>query len=109
MFNLEVGMKQIFETELDDSDISNLASFFKAVSDETRLRILMTLLLSRELCVCDLASILSLTKSAVSHQLSQLKLKKLITCRRDGAYMYYSLSDKHVEKVLKIAFEHIKE
>lgn len=94
---------------INTEDIAMLASFFKAVGDETRLRIVMTLLSKNELCVCALAEELSMTKSAVSHQLAQLKLKKLITCRRQGAHMFYSLSDEHVEKVLRIAFEHIKE
>ena len=102
-------MKQIFETELDDSDISNLASFFKAVSDETRLRILMTLLLSRELCVCDLASSLSLTKSAVSHQLRILKSSKLVKFHKVGNTVYYSLDDNHIKEIFEKGYEHINE
>lgn len=95
--------------QLSDSDTYiALATLFKLFGDGTRVRILHALAL-QELCVCDLAALLGLTKSAVSHQLKSLRLARLVKFRRDGQIVYYSLADDHVKKILDMGFEHIRE
>ena len=78
------------------------------LSLSSRIRILHALL-PGELCVCDLAALLGLTKSAVSHQLKALRLGNLVKFRREGQVVYYSLSDEHVEEILQMGFDHIRE
>lgn len=86
----------------------SLATLYKMFGDGTRVQILHALEL-HELCVCDLAALLGLTKSAVSHQLKSLRLARLVKYRRDGQIIYYSLADDHVKKILDMGFEHITE
>ena len=90
------------------SEYMDLAALFKMFSDPTRVKILHALEL-HELCVCDLAALLGLTKSAVSHQLKSLRLARLVKYRRDGQNVYYSLADDHVKKILDMGYEHISE
>ncbi len=85
-----------------------LASLFKMFGDGTRVRILHALEQS-ELCVCDLAALLGLTKSAVSHQLKALRLANLVKFRREAQTVYYSLADDHVKAILDTGFEHLHE
>lgn len=85
-----------------------LASLYKMFADGTRLRILHALE-QHEMCVCDLAVLLGVTKSAVSHQLKSLRLANLVKCRREGQIVHYSLSDDHVKRILDIGLEHIHE
>ena len=85
-----------------------LASLYKMFGDPTRIRILHALL-QIELCVCDLAALLGLTKSAVSHQLKALRLANLVKFRREGQVIFYSLADEHVKDILNLGFEHIRE
>ena len=92
----------------DDSVISGMADFFKVFGDPTRVRIL-TALRRRELCVCDIAYVLGMSSSAVSHQLRGLKSARLVKNRREGKIVYYSLSDEHVEKILDLGFTHMEE
>lgn len=92
----------------DDNKISDLANFYKALGNTTRIKILYSLLVS-ELCVCDITEVLDMTTSAVSHQLKILKDLKLVKNRRDGKVIYYSLYDNHIEKLLMQTFEHITE
>ena len=89
-----------------EEEYNHLATLFKMFGDGTRVKILHALELN-ELCVCDLASLLGLTKSAVSHQLKALRLSNLVKCRRDGQVIYYSLADDHVKYILDIGFDHI--
>ena len=63
----------------------------------------------QELCVCDLAALLDMTKSAVSHQLKTLRLARLVKYRRDGQNVYYALADEHVKKIIDMGYEHISE
>ena len=86
--------------------ILDTSSFFKVIGDYTRLRIIVTLI-HNELCVCDIADLLSMTKSAISHQLKALRLSNLVKSRRDGQVIYYSLADDHVKYILDIGFDHI--
>ncbi|MGI6672875.1 MAG: ArsR/SmtB family transcription factor [Limnochordia bacterium] len=91
-----------------EEGLFDLAEFFKVFGDTTRVRILYALSQS-EMCVCDLACLLGLTQSAVSHQLRVLKQAKLVRFRRDGRVVYYSLDDDHVKSVFNQAYQHIQE
>ena len=86
----------------------DLAELFKVFGDSTRIRILYALF-ERELCVCDIAGILGLTQTAVSHQLRVLKANKLVKARRDGKVVFYSLDDDHVHSILGIGIQHLSE
>lgn len=85
-----------------------LSDFFKVMGDSTRMRI-MAALDNEELCVCDLAEVLGMTKSAVSHQLKVLKDAQLVKFRREGKNVFYTLKDHHVKTILEMGIEHIKE
>lgn len=89
-------------------DCINLAGLFKMFSDGTRVQILHALE-QNELCVCDLAVLLGMTKSAVSHQLKALRLVNLVKCRKEGQIVYYSLADTHVQEILNMGFSHLHE
>ncbi|MCI8271585.1 MAG: winged helix-turn-helix transcriptional regulator [Erysipelotrichaceae bacterium] len=88
--------------------IMDLSDFFKTMGDSTRLQILMSLQ-EHEMCVSDLANVLDMTKSAVSHQLKVLRISKLVKSQKIGRSVYYSLDDSHIEGILKKSFEHIQE
>ena len=91
-----------------DELLYDLAELFKMFGDSTRVKILYALLQS-ELCVCDIAGLLDVTQSAVSHQLRVLKSAKLVKFRREGKTVYYSLADDHVIRILSQGMEHIEE
>ena len=93
---------------MDPVEVSELAQFFKAFSDPTRLRILHALS-SGEMCVCDIAATLEISESAVSHQLRHLRQLNLVSNRREGTILYYQLDDEHIGNVLQLALEHIRE
>jgi len=86
----------------------DLSELFKLFGDSTRIRILYCLLAS-EMCVCDIATLLKMTQSAISHQLSVLKKSKLVKYRREGKAVFYSLADGHVSTILNQGMEHVKE
>ena len=86
----------------------DLSELFKLFGDSTRIRILYCLFES-ELCVCDIATLLHMTQSAISHQLSVLKKGKLVKSRRSGKTVFYSLADAHVRTMIDQAMEHIQE
>ena len=92
----------------DDDDLYDLAELFKIFGDSTRVRILY-LLLESEMCVCDIAQCLSMNQSAISHQLKILKRSKLVTSRREGKSVFYSLADDHVRTIIGQGREHIEE
>lgn len=92
----------------EEEIIKELADFYKVFGDATRIKILYVLLQS-ELCVCDLAEVVGMTQSAVSHQLRMLKQMKLVKNRRDGKTVYYSLADGHIQTILSQGMEHIAE
>mgnify|MGYP002517106070 CR=1 FL=1 len=89
-------------------ELQELAGLFKVFGDSTRIRILYVLF-QREMCVCDLAQILDMSQSAISHQLRVLKQTKLVTNRREGKTVFYSLADAHIETILNQGMEHIQE
>jgi len=92
----------------DASTFTRLTGFFKVFGDNTRLRIMLALDVN-EMCVCDLAVLLNMTKSAVSHQLRTLKEANLVKFRKDGKNVFYSLADDHVKSVLGQGLSHINE
>lgn len=91
-----------------DEILYDLADFFKAFSDSTRIKILYALS-QNELCVCDLAALLNMSQSAISHQLRVLKSNRLVKFRRDGKVIYYSLADDHIEHIFNEGFKHVIE
>lgn len=92
----------------DEDELYDLSDFFKVLGDSTRVRI-MWALDENEMCVCDLAVLLNMTKSAISHQLRSLRDANLVKYRRDGKVVYYSLSDDHVKSIFEKGLEHIRE
>lgn len=91
-----------------ENDLYDLADFFKIFGDSTRVKIIWALD-ENEMCVCDIAVLLNMTKSAISHQLKTLKQANLVKYRREGKVVYYSLKDDHVKDIFEKGMEHIKE
>ena len=91
-----------------DGRIRELSEFFKILGDATRMRILFALD-GAPLCVCDLADLLGMTKSAVSHQLKILRGSDLVTYRKSGKNVYYALADDHVGSIIETALAHVEE
>jgi ArsR family transcriptional regulator len=99
----------VVRTRMPGEDtLYDLAELFRIFGDSTRIRILYALY-EGELCVCDLAQLLGMTQSAVSHQLRILKQAQLIRARREGKTIFYSLADDHVATLLKQGMEHVLE
>ena len=92
----------------EDEVLYDLAELFKIFGDATRIRILLVLFQS-EVCVYDLAKLLNMTQSAISHQLRLLKQARLVKSRREGKIVFYSLADSHVRTMLDQGMEHIRE
>ena len=91
-----------------EDELFELAELFKVFGDSTRIRILYVLL-EAEVCVCDLAEVLKMSQSAISHQLSILKRSRLVKFRREGKSIFYSLADEHVRAMLSQGMEHVEE
>lgn len=91
-----------------DDEVQELADLFAHASDPTRIRILL-MLLGGELCVCSIAEGLEVTVSAVSHQLRVLRSGGLVSRRKDGRHVHYRLSDSHIEELISIGLEHVRE
>ena len=91
-----------------EEELYDLAELFKVFGDTTRIRILYVLLES-EMCVCDIAALLGMNQSAISHQLRILKQSRLVKFRRDGKSVFYSLADAHVHAMIAQGMEHITE
>ena len=103
------AVERVKPSELLSADkLSSLAGFFKNFADVTRIRILTALDLS-PLCVCELSELLSMTDSAVSHQLKMLRDSDLVRAQRRGKHIIYSLADSHVRDIIEKAIEHIDE
>jgi len=101
-------VEQVQQTIPKDESLSQVAELFKVLGDRTRTRILHALF-EAELCVCDLAYLLGMTQSSISHQLRVLKQAKLVKNRKEGKVVYYSLADDHVIRIFEQAFEHVNE
>ncbi|HIT18114.1 MAG TPA: helix-turn-helix domain-containing protein [Candidatus Fimivivens faecavium] len=108
MFVHEAIVKKVNEQMPDEEVLYDLAELFKVFGDSTRIKILYVLFQS-EMCVCDIAQLLGMTQSAISHQLRVLKASQLVKYRRDGKTVFYSLADSHVQTILGQGLEHIEE
>ena len=101
-------LKIVNETLPEETELYDLAELFKVFGDSTRIRILFVLF-EAEVCVCDLAKVLNMTQSAISHQLRILKQNKLVKSRREGKSIFYSLEDDHVRTIINQGRDHIEE
>lgn len=104
----EEFLRHVAEEMPDEEILYDLADLFKIFSDSTRIKILYVLFES-ELCVCDIAQLLNMSQSAISHQLRLLKQSKLVKYRRDGKAILYSLADSHVHTIINQGMEHVAE
>ena len=101
-------LRIVEQTMPEETELYDLAELFKVFGDSTRIRILFVLS-SAEVCVCDLARVLNMTQSAISHQLRILKQNKLVKSRREGKSIFYSLADGHVSTIIAQGRDHIEE
>ena len=101
-------VKRVLDKQPAEEELYDLAELFKVFGDSTRIRILHALL-ETDLCVGDMAQILNLSQSAVSHQLKILKDAKLVRFRREGKIIFYALDDEHVRNILSMGVEHVEE
>lgn len=93
--------------EMQDIELLNkISEFFKILGDQTRTKILFALN-KNEMCVCDIANVLGMSKSSISHQLSTLRKSGIVKCKKIGKEVFYALDDDHVKEVFDVAIEHI--
>ena len=92
----------------DEEILLDAAELFKVFGDSTRAKIICALEIS-EMCVCDIAALLSMSSSAISHQLRILKQSRIVQSRRDGKVIYYSLDDEHIKRLFDTAIDHLSE
>ena len=101
----EVNMA--LKNQPDINELENLSELFKIIGDLTRTKILW-ILDRHEMCVCDIANVLNMTKSSISHQLAILRESGIVKYRKDGKEVYYTLDDGHIKKLYEIGLEHIE-
>ncbi len=101
-------VKRVKETIPDEENLYELADLFKVFGDSTRIKIVCALFQS-EMCVCDIAALLGMNQSAISHQLRVLKQARLVKFRKEGKVVYYSLDDDHVKGIFDQGLAHINE
>ena len=106
--NMEEIVEKVKKEFPNDEILGDLSDFFKVIGDGTRIRILWALDVS-EMCVCDIANVLNMTKSAVSHQLRALREADLVKFRKSGKEVLYSLADNHVKEIFEQGLVHIQE
>ncbi len=104
----EEVISKVRDTMPDEETLYDLAELFKVFGDTTRIKILCALFES-EMCVCDIAALLDMNQSAISHQLRVLKQTRLVKHRKDGKVVYYSLDDEHIKQIFDQGLVHIKE
>jgi len=92
----------------DEELLYDLAELFKVFGDSTRIRIIWALF-EADMCVCDIANLLNMSQSAISHQLRVLKNSRLVKYKKSGKTVYYSLNDDHIKKIFELGMEHIME
>lgn len=102
------SVEAVRERMPDEDSLYEVAELFKVFGDSTRTRIIAALF-EGELCVCDIAALMSMSISAVSHQLRILRQTKIVKSRRSGKEVFYSLDDEHIYKIYRMAIEHIAE
>jgi DNA-binding transcriptional ArsR family regulator len=98
----------VLENLIEEDDIVDISEIFKILGDPSRMRIVAALRI-KELCVGDIAALMEISLSGVSHQLRLLKRSRIVKTRRDGKMMYYSLDDNHIEALIDIALSHLKD
>ena len=103
----EDAVNMAIKNRPDDKELINLSELFKILGDLTRIKIIWTLD-NNEMCVCDIANVLNMTKSSISHQLSILKNAGIVRYRKSGKEVYYTLDDEHINKLYEIGLEHIE-
>ncbi|MFI3214437.1 MAG: metalloregulator ArsR/SmtB family transcription factor [Eubacteriales bacterium] len=96
----------VTEEMISQETISDISSLFKILGDPTRVKIVWALE-QHELCVCDIAAVLNMTKSAISHQLALLRKNNIVKTRREGKQVFYSLDDEHVTCIIEMAKTHV--
>lgn len=101
-------IKKVMQVVPDEESLFEAAELLKVFGDSTRIRIIFVLCQS-EMCVCDIAKLLGMTQSAISHQLRVLKQARLVKSRRDGKTIFYSIADEHVKTIFYYAMEHVME
>ena len=101
-------VRTVMDRMPDEETLYDLAELFKVFGDSTRVKILCVLF-EAEMCVCDIAELLSMSQSAISHQLRSLKQSRLVKARREGKTVFYSLADGHVRTILDQGMEHVAE
>ncbi|MBE7021823.1 MAG: helix-turn-helix transcriptional regulator [Ruminococcaceae bacterium] len=104
----EEVLQKVLSAMPSEETLYDLAELFKVFGDTTRIRILYALF-EAELCVCDMAQLLAVSQTAVSHQLKILKMNKLVKARKDGKNVFYSLADDHVRRIIGQGLEHVEE
>lgn len=104
----EDTVKKVIDNMPEEEKLYDLAELFKVFGDSTRIKILYALF-EAELCVCDIAQLLKVNQTAVSHQLRVLKTNKLVKSRKDGKNVFYSLADDHVYSIINQGMDHINE
>lgn len=106
--NINSFVDPILSNIIKDENIVSISKLFKIIGDYTRMRILCCIL-ENEFCVYDIATIVNMNQSAVSHQLKILRQNRLVKSRKCGKQVYYSLSDNHIKIIFEIGFKHIEE
>ena len=101
-------VNQIHSKMFSNEEFEDMSMLFKMFADATRLKI-MKALLEHEMCVCDLAELLNMTHSAISHQLASLKKMRLVRSSKVGKNVYYNLADEHIEQIISTSYIHVKE
>ncbi len=99
-------VESVLKAMPEDEVFLKLADFYKIIGNDTRCKLIYALSIN-EMCVCDLANVLSMTKSSISHQLSKMKDAGVVKCRRDGKEVYYALDDEHISGIFAITLAHI--
>jgi ArsR family transcriptional regulator len=108
IFVHEETVKAVMKSMPREELLYELADFFKIVGDTTRIKILHALLVA-EMCVCDLSNLLNVSQSAVSHQLRTLRQADLVTFRKQGKVVFYSLKDEHIRQIINLGLQHAME
>jgi DNA-binding transcriptional ArsR family regulator len=103
----EGSIKKVRDNMIAENEIISLSELFKNLCDSTRIKILYALSLG-ELCVCDIANIIGMSQSAVSHQLRILRTSRLVKYRKEGKSVYYTLNDQHVVNLFNQGLEHVR-
>lgn len=109
IFCFDEGKVNYLKKEIAEQNTSGVAKIFKALADDTRVKVAYALTLEGELCVCDVATIVGSTTATASHHLRLLRNMGLAKYRKEGKLVFYSLDDDHVRKLIEIAFAHQKE